>query len=293
MPSWQGKSKGTKTGYRIFVFVLRKFGLFPAYFLLRFVAFYYVLFSYRSTSAMYAYFTTIHGYGRFQSILRIYRNYFWFGQSLIDKMVLMAGIPNRFTFDFDGEQYLFEIESKKKGGLLISAHIGNWEIAGFLMNRLETRTNIVMFDGEHRKIKDYLDQVLSQRPVNIIVVKDDLSHIYKISEALQNNEFVCMHADRFVEGNRTVKRKFLGKPADFPVGPFLLAARLKVPVAFVFALKESKLHYHFFTCRPKTYDHLEKKVQHEVMMSDFISELEAKVRKYPDQWFNYYNFWKA
>lgn len=293
MPSWQGKSKGTKTGYRIFVGVLRHFGLFPAYFLLRFVALYYVLFSYSSTREIYAYFRTILGYHRLSALANVYRNYFWFGQSLIDKIVLMAGIPNRFSFDFDGEQYLRDIVAGGKGGLLISAHVGNWEIAGFLLKRLDTRTNIVMFDGEHRQIKDYLESVMGARPVNIIVVKDDLSHIYKISDALQNNEFVCMHADRFIEGNRTAKHRFLGKQASFPLGPFVLATKLQVPVSFVFALKESNLHYHFFASTPKVYAGKENKNQVEEMMSDFIAELEIKVRKYPTQWFNYFNFWKA
>ena len=47
--TWQGKSKGTRLGYRIFVGILRKAGVQPAYFLLRFVAGYYFLFSWKSS----------------------------------------------------------------------------------------------------------------------------------------------------------------------------------------------------------------------------------------------------
>src|SRR6187401_1716477 len=112
MPSWQGKSKGTKTGYRIFVSVLRRFGLSPAYFLLRFVAFYYFLFSFSSTRVIYTFFKKILGYNRFAALINVYRNYFWFGQSLLDKIALMAGITNRFSFEFDGEHYLREIVAK-------------------------------------------------------------------------------------------------------------------------------------------------------------------------------------
>lgn len=292
MPSWQGKSKGTKTGYSIFVGILRRFGVFPAYFLLRFVAFYYFLFSFSSSKVIYSFFRKTLGYSPVSALGNVYRNYFWFGQSLIDKIVLMSGLPNRFSFDFDGEHYLREMAAGGKGGMLISAHVGSWEIAGFLLKRLDSRINIVMYDGEHRKIKDYLDSVLGNRQVNIIVVKDDISHIYEINEALRKNEFVCMHADRFMEGNRTVKREFLGQPAHFPLGPFILASRLRVPVSFVFAMKESKLHYHFFASPPKVCSVKEKKALPEEMISDFIGELETKVKKYPAQWFNYYNFWK-
>ena len=69
----------------------------------------------------------------------------------------MSGIPNRFTFNFDGEENLRKMVELGKGGLLLSAHIGNWEIAGHLLKRLNTKINIVMFDGEVQQIKAYLD----------------------------------------------------------------------------------------------------------------------------------------
>ena len=138
--------------------------------------------------------------------------------------------------------------------MLLSAHIGNWDIAGHLFKRLETRINIVMFDGEHEQIKEYLEVVTGKKSVNIIVIKNDLSHIYAISDAFKNNELVCMHADRFIEGNKTLTTDFLGEKARFPMGPFLLASTFKVPVSFVFAVKESKLHYHFFASEIKEYD---------------------------------------
>src|SRR5947207_10553203 len=126
MPSWQGKSKATKSGYCIFVWILKKLGIFPAYFLLRFAVAYYFLFSTRSSKAIYYYFHKRLGYNRLLSIFNIYKNYYLFGQSLIDKVVVMSGIKNSFTFNFDGEENLRKIVSMGKGGILLSAHIGNW-----------------------------------------------------------------------------------------------------------------------------------------------------------------------
>ena len=176
--------------------------------------------------------------------------------------------------------------------MLLSAHIGNWEIAGYLLKRLNTRINIVMFDGEHQKIKEYLNSVTGKTTANIIVIKNDLSHIFEIDAALKKNELVCMHADRFVEGNKTIEGNFLGSPAKFPLGPFLLAAKFKVPVAFVFALKETTLHYHFFSTEAKDYSAYDKDEIISQMLCGFIKEMEDKVRAYPEQWFNYYDFWQ-
>ncbi|MFT3826158.1 MAG: lipid A biosynthesis acyltransferase [Chitinophagaceae bacterium] len=292
MPTWQGKSQATPLGYRIFVGILKRFGVLPAYVLLRFVAVYYFFFSRKSSRAILAYFRQRLGYGAIPSLLKLYRNYYLFGQTLIDKIVMMSGIRNRFTFDFDGEEHLHAMAQLQKGGLLLSAHIGNWEIAGHLLKRLETRINIVMFDGEHQRIKDYLEKVTGKRNARIIVIKDDLSHIYAISDALKNNELVCMHADRFLEGNKTVTVNFLGADALLPAGPFLLAATFKAPVSFVFSMKETSLHYHFFASEPKAYPGKPREEAIQQMANDFALEMEKKVRAYPEQWFNYYDFWK-
>jgi len=292
MSGWQGKSKGQPWGYRIFVSILKRWGVKPAYLLLRFVALYYLLFSFRSFKFAFHFFRKKIGYGLGKSLIKIYQNYFLLGQSIIDKVVVMSGIPNNFSFNFDGEEHLREIAALQRGGLLLSAHLGNWEIAGHLLKRLDTRINIVMFDGEHRQIKEYIAEVTGKRNVNVILIKDDLSHIYAISDAFSNNELVCMHADRFIEGNKTLTSEFLGEAARFPMGPFVLAAKFKVPVSFVFAMKETPLHYHFFASKIKDYTHLSKEMLMQEMLNDFVAEMESMVERYPEQWYNYYNFWQ-
>lgn len=292
MPAWQGKSKGNPLGYRIFVSVLKTAGVMPAYFMLRFVALYYFLFSWQTSKGTYYYFHKRLGFSKIKSILKLYRNYYLFGQSIIDKVVIMSGIPNKFTFNFDGIDNLRQIAAMNKGGLLLSSHIGSWEIAGELLDHIDTRINIVMFDGEDRQIKQYMESVTGKRKINIIVIKSDLSHIFQINSAFQNNELVCMHADRYIEGNKTITREFLGEAAKFPAGPFVMAEKFKVPVTFVYALKESALHYHFFSSPVKDYSDLGRSKGMEQLADDFITSFENKVKTYPEQWYNYYNFWQ-
>jgi predicted LPLAT superfamily acyltransferase len=292
MPRWEGKSKGNQLGYSIFIFVCRRLGVLPAYFLLRFVAFYYFLFSWSSSRHIYRYFRWRMGYSATKAIAGLYRNYYVFGQTLLDKIIVMAGIDNRFTYHFDGEENLRKIVAQGKGGILLSGHVGNWEAAGHLLKRLNSRINVVMFDGEHQRIKQYLDQVTGGKNFNVIVIKNDLSHVYAISEALARNEMICLHADRFLEGNKTITRSFLGAEAEFPAGPFLLAAGFQVPVSIVFAFKESATHYHFFGSGLLERSAAENRKQFtEKLMDTFVHELEQKVKVYPEQWFNYYNFW--
>jgi predicted LPLAT superfamily acyltransferase len=124
------------------------------------------------------------------------------------------------------------------------------------------------------------------------VVKEDISHIYAIGEALNNNELICMHADRFLPGSKTQIVNFLGQPAQFPLGPFQIASAFKVPVCYTFAFKETARHYHFFSTPINRYSHLPKSGQVPAMLHDFVGHMEEKIKLYPEQWFNYYDFWR-
>ncbi len=295
MSSWKGKTRGGLFGYKFFISILKYSGLSVAYFFLRFVVIYFFLFSPKSFRFSLFYFNKVLHYNFFNSFIKIYKSYFVFGQVLLDKIAILAGFKTSFTFDFDGENHLIKMVTGNTGGLLISAHVGNFEIAGFLLKRLNTKINIVMYDAEHTRIKDYLSNILNNQNVNIIVIKNDFTHIFEINKALNDKELVCIHGDRFVQGSKTLSCDLLGKKALFPTGPFYLAIKFKVPVSFVFAMKDTKSHYHFYATPSKRYEYpqnLEKRnaVLKEII-KQYISELEKIIYKYPEQWFNYYDFW--
>ena len=292
MARWQGKSKGTSAGYRFFVFLIRTAGLGIAYFILRFVALYYWLFSPSTSRHILILYRNIFKFNPVKAWFALYRNYYLLGQSLIDKIAIMTGAGDKFTFEFDGEEHLRSMIAGNKGGLLLSGHLGNWEAAGHLLKRLNTTIHIVMYDGEDAQIKKYMDTVTGKKTFHIIPVKNDLSHIYKITEALSRNEVVCMHADRYLPGNKTIRAGFFGKPANFPEGPFLLALKLNAPVAIVYAFREGKRHYHLYSSPVKHYDS-HKGDTMQAIVTEYAGSMETMTRKYPTQWFNYYNFWEA
>ncbi|MFZ4520461.1 MAG: hypothetical protein ACOYNC_02075, partial [Bacteroidales bacterium] len=276
-----------------FVWTLKYLGLQFAYFLLSFVVLYFVATSGKAFMAIFHFYRHVMKYGKFRALISIYRNYFMFGQILLDKIAMLAGFQQKFTFDFEGEEYLREMHD---GGLLVSAHVGNWEIAGQLLNRLEKRIHIILYDAEHQRIKGYLSDVMTNRNVNFIVIRDDFSHLLEIKQALANKEIIAMHGDRFIEGNKTVILDFMGQPAAFPIGPVNMAAKFGVPVSFVFAVKERSSHYHFYATPLQRVAFSTNLSQREAnfrgILEKYTAKFEEIVRKYPLQWFNYYDFWK-
>src|SRR6478752_9768563 len=93
---WEGKTKGSLNGHKIFVLLLNTFGLNVCYFFLRFVSLYYFLFS-PSKKTTLRYFREIHGYKGFKAQLASYRCYFCFGQTLLDKVALFSGVKTYFN----------------------------------------------------------------------------------------------------------------------------------------------------------------------------------------------------
>lgn len=291
MPQWDGKSKGNRLGYSIFIFLLKKGGLKAAYFLLKVVSHYYVYFMPEVTRPLNDLYRNKLKYAPSQAKKLIKKNITIFGQTLIDKIAVLAQIPTQFLVSHSGEEHLDSLAKEGKGGILISAHLGNWELAGHLLKRYNTIINIVMYDGEATGIKELMRKKTGPKSFQIIYIREDMSHIYEMSAALARNELICLHADRFVKGNRTAERMFLGETASFPYGPFILSSKLKAPVCFVFAFKSSNYQYDFFCYPPKVYEGRGLSGADD-MLQDYISILENKVKEHPEQWFNYYDFWE-
>lgn len=293
---WSGQSQAKVTGYKIFYFILNTFGLTPAYFILRFVALYYFLFS-KSNIHIRNYFKLAHGYSNLKARMAVYKNNYLLGQTILDKVAVMSGIKNAFKVIHVNGEKLNELTTIGKGGILISAHVGNWEVAGQGLNRLNTAFNMLMYSNEKEEVKKYMDGKMKDKKINIIAINEETkSHIIELHKAFTNNELVVMHGDRYREGAKTLTANFFGKPAKFPAGPFLMAAKFGVPLCIVFAVKTNNHTYQFSTEEPIQVNRVRGEAELErvcqELLHKYIIDVEKMVKLYPHQWFNYYDFWK-
>ncbi|MBC7864993.1 MAG: lipid A biosynthesis acyltransferase [Bacteroidia bacterium] len=288
MSRWDGKTKGSLIGYKIFLFSIKTFGVSFSYLILHFVAWYYYFFLPKNRNALVGFYTTALNYGRKDANKISRKNFYKFGQTLIDRFAFLVGKGDKYTYTFEHEDYLVDMKNNGRGAILLSAHLGNWETAGNLLKkRISNKINVVMMDAEVEKIKDYVTTSTGGSLFNIIPIKDDLSHVILINNALSNNEFIAIHADRYLEGAKYIELDFLKKKAKFPLGPFIVASKFNAPVTFVYAIKESKYHYALSATLPIT-----TKMSPEEIAKKYIEELEKKVKQHPEQWFNYFDFYK-
>jgi predicted LPLAT superfamily acyltransferase len=251
------------------------------------VAIYFIPFAPKATKAVWLYNRKHLGYGVIRSVVELYMHYFVFGQTLIDKVALKAGMKDRYSFEFDNYERFLQIIDGSQGVILIGAHVGCWEAGSVFFGNYGKKINIVMFDVEKQEVREALEKQATESNYKIIPVNQgSLEALLQIKIALNEGEYVCFNGDRHIDTTTAVSRNFFGGDALFPIGPFRIAAKCRVPVVFYFSMREKGMKYRFMftevTEELRNPDHL---------LDKYKESLEAIVRKYPRQWFNFYNFW--
>lgn len=145
-----------------------------------------------------------------------------------------------------------------------------------------------MFDTEHRGIKEAIEDASEKQNFKIIPVNEDtLGAMINIKMALNNGEYVCFNGDRYLDENSSISLEFLGGQARLPIGPFKIANKCRVPVVFYYSMREKGCTYRFIFEEAD----MTKNTTTENLINQYIRSLESIVRKYPQQWFNFYRFW--
>ena len=292
--TWEGKSRGGAWGHRFFIFLINKLSIRFAYFFLSFVVIYFIPFAPSSTKSIWKYYRKIQGFRFFKSLNMLYRNFYRFGQVLIDRIAVRSGQAQKYSYEFENYPAFLETLNSSKGVILIGAHVGNWEIGSGFFGEYVKKINIVMLDAEYQKIKKLLEKNLNPVTYKIIPIQEnDFTHIYRIKEALDNGEYVCFQGDRFIKDQSAKTVQFLGQPAKFSYSLFQLTERFNVPVVFYFSMCEKGMKYKFKFIIAKTDNDGKSGLQADELMDSYIHILEKILKEYPEQWFNYYDFWNV
>lgn len=285
---WDGKTKGSLWGYRFFIAIIRFLGIRTSYFFCIWVSGYFVLFARKQRNSLIQFYQKGFHFSKMKSLRFATANFYEFGKIIIDRIALRTSRKSIYTHSFENEIVLRNMSESGKGGFLFSGHVGNWENAGSLIGeRITSNINILMLDAEVEKIKSYIDSSVEKVKFNLIPLKDDMSHLILIHQALKRNELIALHADRTLPGQKTFSLPFLNGIAQFPSGPFIMAYKFKVPVTFVFALKH-KFHFSLSATDPVT-GGIEVNSPEEIAEL-YVKRLEEMVRKVPKQWFNFFNY---
>ena len=274
---WSGKTDGLPWMQRSLIAMFRVLPLWLIYGVMALVVPFYMIFNRKGYKAMYRFFRDRLGYGRWKSFWKVYANHYRFGQIILDRFGVYAG--KKYHFIVEGQELMDELEKHPEGFVNLSSHVGNYEIAGYSLKPKSKRFNALLYAGETATVMENRQKQLSQNNMSMIPVKEDMSHLFAINAAIDNGEIVSMPADRIYGSQKAVDCMFFGEKARFPMGAFALATKKKVPMLAVFVMKDSYRTYHAYVRKIET-------------AQKFATNLEDIVRRYPTQWFNYFDFWK-
>jgi predicted LPLAT superfamily acyltransferase len=223
-------------------------------------------------------------------------HYYQGALSVLDRAAFALGAGAHTEIRFEGRHHFTRLQEAKRGAILLGAHLGSFDALRVLANQGGLIVNMVMYH-EHapmiRAVLKQLDPVLDERL--ILLGPDVVRTALAIKTRLTRGEFVGILADRVAPGDasRVSTVNFLGAPARFPQGPFLLAHRLKCPVLFMVALRVGHSVYEAFAepLWDGTRAEGDESDGPDHLLRAYVRRLETYCRRAPYQWFNFYDFW--
>lgn len=172
------------------------------------------------------------------------------------------------------------------GGIVsVTAHVGNWELAGRLLaSRLARRINVVVSPAENPELGRW---VRRDGEGIRFVPRAHPSVGVELLAALRRGEVVALQADRAIGTSGDVWVPFFGPAAPFPLGPFFLARAAGVPVVPAFCVLDRGYRYAVRIAPPI----IVRRGEEEKAARDWVAILESVVRAHPTQWFNFFDAW--
>lgn len=240
-------------------------------------------------NAMYEFYRKAFGYGKIKSLWMTYKNHCEFAQVVIDRFAMYAG--KKFSFDIDGYDIFYTLSKQSSGFIQLSSHIGNYEIAGYSLVAKDKRFNAMVFGGEKESVMKNRSKMFDSNNIRMIAMQPDMSHLFVVDEALTNGEIISMPADRVFGSQKAFELSFFDRIAKFPQGPFILAALRNVPMLFVSVMKTGLKRYSITVRKIETDLEGNSRVRAKNYALRYVSYLEETVKRYPTQWYNYFDFW--
>ncbi|MDR1562809.1 MAG: lipid A biosynthesis (KDO)2-(lauroyl)-lipid IVA acyltransferase [Dysgonamonadaceae bacterium] len=295
MRQWKGDTGGGTLGQRLLLVCFRLVDLRLGYAVMAIVVPFYMLFARQGYLSVYHYFRHRHGHSAWDAFRRTYRNHYLFGQVILDRFAIYAGKSDAFEVEIVGNEHYERLAGGDKGFIIAGSHVGNFEIGGYLLHSYQKKINALIYAGETETVKRNRAAVMSGNNINLIPVREDMSHLFSVNSALQNGEIVSMPCDRKLGSTKSVECNFLGARATFPIGAFALAVSFGVEVLAVFCMKISSRKYRVTVSPLEEVNPLRTKAKKDLvnnLAQSYVRRLEETVRQYPEQWFNFYEFWK-
>jgi len=224
----------------------------------------------------------------------VWRHYFTFAATVLDRVYFVEGRFERFDIEVRGLELLRRTLAKGRGCVLLGAHLGSFELLRTLAPEHRLPVNAVMYEDNAANITEVLNAQLDPTLRERVIASGEIDTVLRIAECFSRGELVGMLGDRPAGSDKTVTCRFFGRDAVFPQGPLLLALSLRVPVYWVAGLYEGGRRYVIHLepfCEEPSADRAARAAWTREWAQRYAERLEYFCRLAPYNWFNFYDFW--
>jgi predicted LPLAT superfamily acyltransferase len=292
---WSSRSIGSNWQHHIFYTLIRFGGKQAAYTLLLFVVMYYTLFrpSVRNRSIHYLK-RRFPGRNRLFMLWDSYLLSLGIGKILVDRAVLGILGSGNLDLSLDGREELAALLAERRGLIMVTAHVGCWQLAMSSLSLLDTQVNLLIHRAEGDVDRHFFEHGSGKAPYRIVDPTGYLGGTLEMLQILKNGELLCIMGDRNMGGaGSTVSVDFLGTPVDIPFSPYKLASATGAPIAVIFPYRSESGGYALNVARIiRVPENLGRSSNAYLPYGkEFIAELEKFVTQNPYQFFNFYDMW--
>jgi predicted LPLAT superfamily acyltransferase len=227
-----------------------------------------------------------------------FRHVHAFGNAVLDKVAMWAEALPPSSVVFDDGAILDRFRAGSRGVLFIGSHLGNLEVLRAFGDTVQgMKVNALVFTRHSPKFNRVMTEV-SPRTIERMMQVDSLGPdaVIALRDKLAAGEHVAIVADRVSvrHKERSIAAPFLGRPAPFPEGPFVLAHLLECPVYLLFCLAIDGKYRVFIEpfADPLVLPRATRQQALERAVVRYAERLEAHCLLAPTQWFNFFDFWE-
>jgi len=201
------------------------------------------------------------------------------------------------TFDVSAEglEHWHALTGSGAGFLVVTAHIGAWEVGSMMPAARESRRVHVVREAEtDPRAQAFISELIRQAGGDLYVTHfaEDPQLGMELLDALRQGEIVALQGDRPRAGGRKAVVELFGRPFPLPIGPAVLARAAGVSIVPVFVFREGRLRYRCSIRPPLQVPHTaDRTADLEDAARAFAAELQAAIVHRPHQWFCFRRVW--
>lgn len=193
------------------------------------------------------------------------------------------------NINIEGLEILRQCLDEKKGAVIASLHLGNWELGGAIVAGMGFPLHAIVLEHGDEKVNNFFTD---QRMINNMKSIPTGVAVKQCFKALKNNELVAIVGDKDYT-NSSITTDFFGKEAKLPKGPAVFSVKTGAPIVFILLARNEDDTFTLHVEGPITNETTgDTDADTKGLMEKYVKVFEKYIRMYPDQWYAFEPTWK-